>query len=195
MDYEACELGLEDSRIPASYRWPTLLVSSVGTEPTSEQQLMHYEEILDALSTGSEVNKFVKNIFAKAQNKIDKAVYLSKLIDMINAEQWFFLNNEPLGLASWRIASGSTHRARTSPLRSLSLRYSFRAAPTASSYSHISLLFSHHPTVVVSLPDVSSRQTFPTFLGKLALLIHHTHLLYARQMRAHDSRTACLCCL
>ena len=40
MDYEACELGLEDSRIPASYRWPTLLVSSVGTELTSEQQLM-----------------------------------------------------------------------------------------------------------------------------------------------------------
>ena len=97
MDYEASNLGLEDSRIPETYRWPTLLVSSVGTELTSEQQLQHYEEILSALSTNATTSNFVKSIFAKAQNKIDKAVYLSKLIDMINAEQWFFLDSDVKG--------------------------------------------------------------------------------------------------
>lgn len=97
MDYEASESGLMKSRIPASYHWPSLLVSSVGTELTPVQQLEHYENILNALSTEEGINKFVKNIFAKAQNKIDKPVYLSKLIYMINAEKWFSLDSDVKG--------------------------------------------------------------------------------------------------
>ena len=96
MDYEVSAFG-EPSRIPEQYRWPTLIAPKlVGKELKllSEEQLEHYEEILAALSHDEYPDGFVRSIFAKAQNKIDKAPYLAKVIDMINQVKWFDFDDD-----------------------------------------------------------------------------------------------------
>ena len=99
MDAEVSAFG-EPSRIPEQYRWPTLIAQKlVGKEHKllPEERLEHYEEILAALSRDDYPDEFVRSIFAKAQNKIDKPQYLAKVIDMINQVQWFAFDDDVKG--------------------------------------------------------------------------------------------------
>ncbi|NBH93122.1 SAM-dependent DNA methyltransferase [Muribaculaceae bacterium Z1] len=78
MDKENRELG-EESAIPEGYQWEELTALD-GTD-----LLMQYEETLDFLS---HQDNLIGTIFTKAQNKIDKPVYLKKVITMIDEEDW-----------------------------------------------------------------------------------------------------------
>lgn len=78
MDMENRELG-EDSAIPEGYRWENL------TELDGTDLLKQYEDTLDLLSRQ---DNLIGTIFTKAQNKIDKPVYLKKVISMIDEQQW-----------------------------------------------------------------------------------------------------------
>lgn len=78
MDMENREL-CEESAIPDGYRWENL------TELDGTDLLRQYEETLDLLSRQ---DNLIGTIFTKAQNKIDKPVYLKKVITMIDGEQW-----------------------------------------------------------------------------------------------------------
>ncbi len=78
MDKENRELG-EESAIPEGYQWEELTVLD-GTD-----LLKQYEETLDFLSRQ---DNLIGTIFTKAQNKIDKPVYLKKVITMIDEEDW-----------------------------------------------------------------------------------------------------------
>ena len=80
MDSENEMLG-EDSAIPEGYRWADL----IGLDGTD--LLAQYEETLDKLSRQ---DNLIGTIFTKAQNKIDKPVYLKKVISMIDEEEWLF---------------------------------------------------------------------------------------------------------
>lgn len=97
MDEEACELTGKESRIPEGYRWDSLFVDLSGQDMLPEDQLVQYEDILETLSSDSNPDAFVRNIFAKAQNKIDNALYLSKVISMINSVNWFDLSSDVKG--------------------------------------------------------------------------------------------------
>lgn len=97
MDEEASELTGKESRIPEGYRWDSLFVDLSGQDMLPEDQLEQYEDILDTLSSDSNPDAFVRNIFAKAQNKIDNALYLSKVISMINSVNWFDLSSDVKG--------------------------------------------------------------------------------------------------
>ena len=97
MDKESSDMGFAP-RIPEQYRWQSLISHELlGSEQplTPEEQLEQYEAILAALSEDS--NEFVRSIFAKAQNKIDKPVYLAKVITMIDQVQWFSLDSDVKG--------------------------------------------------------------------------------------------------
>ena len=78
MDAENEMLG-EDSAIPEGYRWENL------TELDGTDLLKQYEDTLDLLSRQ---DNLIGTIFTKAQNKIDKPVYLKKVITMIDEENW-----------------------------------------------------------------------------------------------------------
>ena len=78
MDKENRELG-EESAIPEGYQWEELTALD-GTD-----LLKQYEETLDFLSRQ---DNLIGTIFTKAQNKIDKPVYLKKVITMIDEEDW-----------------------------------------------------------------------------------------------------------
>lgn len=78
MDKENRELG-EESATPEGYQWEELTALD-GTD-----LLMQYEETLDFLSRQ---DNLIGTIFTKAQNKIDKPVYLKKVITMIDEEDW-----------------------------------------------------------------------------------------------------------
>ena len=78
MDKENRELG-EESAIPDGYRWEELTALD-GTD-----LLKQYEDTLDLLSRQ---DNLIGTIFTKAQNKIDKPVYLKKVITMIDGEDW-----------------------------------------------------------------------------------------------------------
>lgn len=78
MDKENRELG-EESAIPEGYHWEELTALD-GTD-----LLKQYEETLDFLSRQ---DNLIGTIFTKAQNKIDKPVYLKKVITMIDEEDW-----------------------------------------------------------------------------------------------------------
>ena len=78
MDKENRELG-EESAIPKGYQWEELTALD-GTD-----LLKQYEETLDFLSRQ---DNLIGTIFTKAQNKIDKPVYLKKVITMIDEEDW-----------------------------------------------------------------------------------------------------------
>ena len=97
MDEEASELTGKESRIPEGYRWDSLFVDLSGQDMLPEEQLVQYEDILETLSSDSNPDAFVRNIFAKAQNKIDNALYLSKVISMINSVNWFDLSSDVKG--------------------------------------------------------------------------------------------------
>ena len=53
-----------------------------------------YEETLKLLS---EQDNLIGTIYTKAQNKIDKPVYLKKVITMIDEEQWLIMDGDVKG--------------------------------------------------------------------------------------------------
>ena len=88
MDDENVQLFGEDSAIPAGFRWKDLLALD-GLE------LIHqYEETLNVLQ---KEDNLIGTIYTKAQNKIDKPVYLKKVITLINEEQWLVMDGDVKG--------------------------------------------------------------------------------------------------
>lgn len=69
MDAENVEMFGEESAIPAGYQWSDL-ISLDGLELVKQ-----YEDTLKQLS---EEENLIGTIYTKAQNKIDKPVYLKK---------------------------------------------------------------------------------------------------------------------
>lgn len=81
MDFENVSLrpGKIQSALPIGYQWQDLV------ELTGHDLLNHYEKTLTVLSQQSGL---VGTIYTKAQNKIDKPVYLEKVINMIRDTNW-----------------------------------------------------------------------------------------------------------
>ena len=88
MDNENTEMFGEDSAIPEGYRWSDLI------ELDGLDLITQYESTLKKLS---EEENLIGTIFVKAQNKIDKPVYLKKVITMINEEQWLVMDGDVKG--------------------------------------------------------------------------------------------------
>ena len=88
MDAENEELFEEGSSIPEGYRWRNLIELD-GLDLTEQ-----YEKTLKILS---EQDNLIGTIFTKAQNKIDKPVYLKKVISMIDEEQWLVMDGDVKG--------------------------------------------------------------------------------------------------
>ena len=79
MDAENVELFGEESAIPQGCRWEDL----IGLD--GYDLVNQYEQTLKVLS---EQDNLIGTIYTKAQNKIDKPVYLKKVITMIDEENW-----------------------------------------------------------------------------------------------------------
>lgn len=88
MDEENADTFGEESAIPEGYRWKDLIALD-GLELTKQ-----YEDTLQKLS---EETNLIGTIFIKAQNKIDKPVYLKKVIGLINEEQWLLMDGDVKG--------------------------------------------------------------------------------------------------
>ena len=88
MDDENVKLFGDDSAIPEGYRWSDLI--NLDGLDLIEQ----YEKTLKELS---EQSNLIGTIYTKAQNKIDKPVYLKKVITMINEEQWLVMDGDVKG--------------------------------------------------------------------------------------------------
>ena len=88
MDEENVETFGEKSAIPEGYRWNDLIALE-GLDLTKQ-----YEDTLKKLS---EEENLIGTIFAKAQNKIDKPVYLKKVISLINENQWLLMDGDVKG--------------------------------------------------------------------------------------------------
>jgi hypothetical protein len=78
----------EESAIPTGYQWADLIVLD-GLDLVKQ-----YEETLKLLS---EQDNLIGTIYTKAQNKIDKPVYLKKVITMIDEEQWLIMDGDVKG--------------------------------------------------------------------------------------------------
>lgn len=88
MDDENMELFGEDSSIPVGYRWKDL------TDLDGYDLVKQYESTLKLLSQQDDL---IGTIYTKAQNKIDKPVYLKKVITMIDEEQWLIMDGDVKG--------------------------------------------------------------------------------------------------
>lgn len=88
MDDENVETFGEESALPAGCRWSDL------KEEMGEDLVTAYEKILDTLS---KEDNLIGTIYTKAQNKIDKPVYLKKVIDMIAEEDWLIMDGDVKG--------------------------------------------------------------------------------------------------
>ena len=88
MDDENVKLLDEESAIPEGYRWENLI------ELDGLDLIVQYENTLKILS---EQDNLIGTIYTKAQNKIDKPVYLKKVITMINEEQWLIMDGDVKG--------------------------------------------------------------------------------------------------
>lgn len=88
MDNENTEIFGEDSSIPEGFRWCDLI------DLDGLDLIAQYESTLKKLS---EEDNLIGTIFVKAQNKIDKPVYLKKVITMINEEQWLVMDGDVKG--------------------------------------------------------------------------------------------------
>lgn len=88
MDAENEELFEESSSIPEGCRWKDL------TALDGLELITQYEKTLKILS---DQDNLIGTIFTKAQNKIDKPVYLKKVISMINEEQWLVMDGDVKG--------------------------------------------------------------------------------------------------
>ena len=85
MDAENVEMFGEESAIPSGYQWSDL-ISLDGLDLVRQ-----YEDTLKLLS---EQENLIGTIYTKAQNKIDKPVYLKKVITMIDEEQWLIMDGD-----------------------------------------------------------------------------------------------------
>lgn len=88
MDDENVKIFAEDSAIPEGYRWDDLI--SLDGHDLIDQ----YEESLQVLSGQ---DNLIGTIYTKAQNKIDKPVYLKKVITMINEHNWLSMDGDVKG--------------------------------------------------------------------------------------------------
>ncbi|WP_288926579.1 type I restriction-modification system subunit M [uncultured Akkermansia sp.] len=88
MDAESEEIFSEESAIPSGYQWKDL-IDLDGFELVNQ-----YEKTLKQLSAQ---DNLIGTIYTKAQNKIDKPVYLKKVITMINGEQWLVMDGDVKG--------------------------------------------------------------------------------------------------
>ena len=88
MDAENVEMFGEESAIPAGYQWHEL------TELDGLELVKQYEDTLRVLSSQ---DNLIGTIYTKAQNKIDKPVYLKKVITMIDEEQWLIMDGDVKG--------------------------------------------------------------------------------------------------
>ena len=88
MDDENTKLFGEDSAIPEGYRWDDLL-SLDGLD-----LIKQYENTLKVLQ---EEDNLIGTIYTKAQNKIDKPVYLKKVISLIDEEKWLVMDGDVKG--------------------------------------------------------------------------------------------------
>lgn len=88
MDAENVEMFGEESAIPSGYQWSDL-ISLDGLDLVRQ-----YEDTLKLLS---EQENLIGTIYTKAQNKIDKPVYLKKVITMIDEEQWLIMDGDVKG--------------------------------------------------------------------------------------------------
>lgn len=88
MDDENVKIFAEDSAIPEGYQWDDLI--SLDGHDLIDQ----YEETLKVLSGQ---DNLIGTIYTKAQNKIDKPVYLKKVITMINEHNWLSMDGDVKG--------------------------------------------------------------------------------------------------
>lgn len=88
MDTENVDMFGEKSAIPTGYQWKDLI------ELDGLELVKQYEATLKLLS---EQNNLIGTIYTKAQNKIDKPVYLKKVITMIDEEQWLIMDGDVKG--------------------------------------------------------------------------------------------------
>lgn len=88
MDDEQSTTFGEESKIPEGNRWKDL-IDLDGTD-----LLEKYDAILKKLS---EQDNLIGTIYTKAQNKIDKPVYLKKVISMIDGEKWLLMEGDVKG--------------------------------------------------------------------------------------------------
>jgi len=88
MDDENVDFFDEDSAIPEGYRWKDLI------ELDGIDLLKQYEDTLVKLS---KEDGLIGTIFVKAQNKIDKPVYLKKVITLIDGEKWLVMDGDVKG--------------------------------------------------------------------------------------------------
>ncbi len=88
MDDENTRLFEEESAIPAGFRWEDL------TGLDGYDLLRQYEETLRVLSRQENL---IGAIYTKAQNKIDKPVYLKKVVTMIDGVQWLVMDGDVKG--------------------------------------------------------------------------------------------------
>ena len=88
MDDENVEMFGEDSAIPEGYRWKDLI------DLDGFDLVKQYEDTLEKLS---QQENLIGTIYTKAQNKIDKPVYLKKVITLINGESWLVMDGDVKG--------------------------------------------------------------------------------------------------
>ena len=88
MDAENVEMFGEESAIPEGYQWHDLI------ELDGYELVSQYEQTLKILS---EQDNLIGTIYTRAQNKIDKPVYLKKVVTMINEEQWLIMDGDVKG--------------------------------------------------------------------------------------------------
>lgn len=88
MDDENVQTFGEDSAIPEGYRWADLI------DLDGLDLVKQYEATLEELSGQ---DNLISTIYTKAQNKIDKPVYLKKVITLINEESWLVMDGDVKG--------------------------------------------------------------------------------------------------
>ena len=88
MDDENVQTFGEDSAIPEGYRWADLIHLD-GLDLVKQ-----YEETLEELSGQ---DNLIGTIYTKAQNKIDKPVYLKKVITLVDEEKWLGMSYDIKG--------------------------------------------------------------------------------------------------
>lgn len=88
MDDENVKIFAENSAIPEGYRWGDLIALD------GHDLIDQYESTLKYLS---EQDNLIGTIYTKAQNKIDKPVYLKKVITMINEHNWLSMDGDVKG--------------------------------------------------------------------------------------------------
>ena len=88
MDDENVQTFGEDSAIPEGYRWADLI------DLDGLDLVKQYEATLEELSGQ---DNLIGTIYTKSQNKIDKPVYLKKVITLINEESWLVMDGDVKG--------------------------------------------------------------------------------------------------